>query len=119
MNLLPILVFTVVGIILGFALLMISLLLGKKRKSIRKYDIYESGVNPVGSANRKYDIKFFLTGILFLLFDIEIVFLFPWALTFKDSPNKTFLLAELAFFLVLLVTGYLFVILSKSLDWEE
>lgn len=119
MNLLPFIVFALLASVVGIALMSISSLLGAKRKKEREHDIYESGVNPVGSATRRYDIKFYLTAILFLLFDVEIVFLFPWALSYKDSPYKGLLLAEFIFFMFILLVGYMFVIFSKSLDWEE
>ena len=70
----------------GFVLL--SVILGAKPKEKRKYDVYESGVNSVGSATRRYDVKFYLTAILFLLFDVEIVFLIPWALSYKGSLQQ-------------------------------
>lgn len=119
MGLLPVILFVIIGLLLGIGLITISLILGKKPKHERLNDIYESGVNPVGSATRRYDIKFYLTAILFLLFDVEIVFLFPWALTFKESSMKSLMIAEFAFFMVILLVGYLFVLLSGSLDWED
>jgi NADH-quinone oxidoreductase subunit A len=119
MNLLPVILFVVFGFALGIGLLSVSIILGKKPKEQRVHDVYESGVNPVGSATRRYDVKFYLTAILFLLFDVEIVFLFPWALTYQASTMKTLLIAEFVFFMFIFLVGYLFVLFSKSLDWEE
>ena len=82
-------------------------------------DVYESGVNPVGSATRQYDIKFYLTAILFLLFDVEIVFLLPWALAYKNTTSSAFMIADFVFFMVILLVGYIFVINSKALKWEK
>lgn len=112
-------VFLVIACTLSGVLVGISTILGQKRKAQRQNDIYESGVNPVGSATRQYDIKFYLTAILFLLFDVEIVFLLPWALAYKESANHDFMLAGFIFFMVILLVGYIFVINSKSLKWEE
>ncbi len=112
-------VFFIIACTLGAVLLGISSLLGQKRKAIREMDIYESGVNPVGSATRQYDIKFYLTAILFLLFDVEIVFLLPWALAYKNAPNQSFMIYGFVFFMVILLVGYIFVINSKALKWEE
>ena len=112
-------VFLVIACTLSAVLLGISSLLGQKRKIVRENDIYESGVNAVGSANRQYDIKFFLTAILFLLFDVEIVFLLPWALAYKESANRDFMLAGFVFFMVIMLVGYIFVIKSKALKWED
>ena len=119
MNLLPVILFVVFGFALGIGLLTVSVILGKRPKEQRVHDIYESGVNPVGSATRRYDVKFYLTAILFLLFDVEIVFLFPWALTYQDSHMKTLMIAEFVFFMFIFLVGYLFVLFSRSLDWED
>ncbi len=119
MNLLPVILFVVIGFLLGIGLLTVSVLLGKKPKTVREHDIYESGVNPVGSATRRYDVKFYLTAVLFLLFDVEVVFLFPWALTYQESSMKGLMIAEFVFFMFIFIVGYLFVLFSKSLDWED
>lgn len=119
MELLPFIIFFVVANVLGIALLTISKILGQKRKLARKNDVYESGVNAVGSATRQYDIKFYLTAILFLLFDVEIVFLMPWAMAYKNSQNQAFMIGGFVFFMVILLVGYIFVINSKALKWEE
>lgn len=119
MDFLPFIVFFIISCTLGIALLLISKILGQKPKGIRLNDVYESGVNPVGSATRQYDIKFYLTAILFLLFDVEIVFLVPWALAYNNSSNTYFMLGGFLFFMFILVVGYVFVIQSKALKWEE
>jgi len=119
MSLLPFLVLVIIGLTLGVLLLSISQILGEKQKNPRPHDIYESGMDPVGNALKRYDIKYFLTGILFLLFDVEIVFLFPWALTYKDSANKELMIAEFLFFMAILLVGYLYVLFSKSLKWDD
>ncbi len=119
MSLFPFVVFSVISLSIGLVLILISNILGTKPKTKRLHDIYESGMDPVGSATKRYDIKFYLTAILFLLFDVEIVFLFPWALSYQSSSIKPLMLAEFVFFMFVLIVGYLFVLLSKSLDWEE
>lgn len=119
MDLLPVILFVFIGLAIGIGLITISIILGKKPKLQRVHDIYESGVNPVGSATRRYDVKFYLTAILFLLFDVEIVFLFPWALTYQESTMKSLMMYEFLFFIFILMVGYFFVLFSKSLDWED
>lgn len=122
MELVPFFIFLLMGLTLGGVLIGISLILGQRIKGTRKNDIYESGVDPVGSSIRRYDIKFYLTAILFLLFDVEIVFLFPWALYYNHAGktlSNSFMLFEFAVFLGLLLVGYLFVVVSKALDWEK
>ncbi|MBP9673932.1 MAG: NADH-quinone oxidoreductase subunit A [Bacteriovoracaceae bacterium] len=115
----PVLFFIFMGLLIGLGMLGVSLLVGAKHKGVRKNNIYESGVNPVGGAHRRYDIKFYLTAVLFLLFDVEVVFLVPWVLSLKKSLNPLLWAWELMFFLVVLLVGYLFVLFSKSLDWEK
>jgi NADH-quinone oxidoreductase subunit A len=112
-------IFVTVSTALGLFLMTVSNFLGVKKKIIRTNDIYESGVNPVGSATRQYDVKFYLTAILFLLFDVEIVFLLPWALAYNNSTHTSFLMGGFIFFMVVLLVGYIFVINSKSLNWEK
>lgn len=119
MDFLAFVIFLIIATVLGAVLVLISSILGYKNKEVRKNDIYESGVNPVGSASRQYDIKFYLTAILFLLFDVEIVFLLPWALAYKDSTNVNFMMGGFVFFMAILLVGYFFVIGSKALKWEE
>lgn len=119
MEFLSFVIFLIIATALGGVLMVISNFLGLKKKIVRTNDVYESGVNPVGSATRQYDIKFYLTAILFLLFDVEIVFLLPWALAYNGATNTGFMVAGFVFFMVVLLVGYIFVINSKSLKWEE
>lgn len=119
MDILPFVVFAIIATSIGLGLLLISYVLGARPKNKRLHDIYESGMDPVGSATKRYDVKFYLTAVLFLLFDVEIVFLFPWALAYKNSDVKPLMIAEFAFFIFILLVGYLFVLFSKSLDWED
>ena len=119
MDFLSFVIFLIIATALGGVLMVISNFLGLKKKIIRTNDVYESGVNPVGSATRQYDIKFYLTAILFLLFDVEIVFLLPWALAYNNAANTGFMVAGFVFFMAVLLVGYIFVINSKSLKWEE
>lgn len=119
MEILPFVVFLILATLIGLALLALSTLLGAKHSKVRQNDIYESGVNPVGSATRQYDIKFYLTAILFLLFDVEIVFLLPWALNYKNATNPAFIVGGFVFFMFILLVGYVFVLNTKALNWEE
>jgi NADH-quinone oxidoreductase subunit A len=119
MEFLPLIVFFIIANVIGIALLTISKILGVKKTTVRKNDVYESGVNAVGSATRQYDIKFYLTAILFLIFDVEIVFLLPWALAYGESTNMGFMIASFVFFMAILLVGYFFVINSKALKWDE
>ena len=119
MEFLSFVIFLIIATALGGVLMVISNILGQKKKIVRTNDIYESGMNPVGSATRQYDIKFYLTAILFLLFDVGIVLLLPSALAYNGTANKGFMVVSFVFFMAGLIVGYVFVINSKSLKWEE
>lgn len=119
MDVLPLIIFFLIANAIGIVLMTISKLLGFKRTLIRKNDIYESGVDPHGSATRQYDIKFYLTAILFLLFDVDLVFLLPWALGYQNAGDQQFMIYGFVFFMAILLVGYIFVINSNSLKWEE
>ncbi len=119
MEFLSFVIFLIISTALGLVLMFISNFLGQKVKVQRTNDVYESGVNPVGSATRQYDIKFYLTAIMFLLFDVEIVFLLPWAMAYHNAVSTGFMVAGFVFFMIVLLVGYIFVINSKALKWEE
>lgn len=119
MDVLPLIIFFLIANAIGIVLMTISKLLGFKRTLVRTNDIYESGVDPHGSATRQYDIKFYLTAILFLLFDVDLVFLLPWALGYQNSGDQQFMIFGFVFFMAILLVGYIFVINSNALKWEE
>lgn len=119
MDLLPIIFFVMVAFAAGAGLILLSHLLAYKNKKVNQNDIYESGMKPVGSATRRYDVKFYLTAILFLVFDVEIIFLAPFALSYHGSEYKNLMIAELIFFVFIFIVGYLYMLFSKGLTWEE
>jgi NADH-quinone oxidoreductase subunit A len=106
------------GIALFFAVLLpvLSLSLGPRRPTARKLTPYESGIVPIGSAQRRLPVKFYLIAVLFILFDIEIVFLIPWAITFRHLG--LFGLAEVLVFVAILVVGYVWIWKKGALEWE-
>lgn len=112
----PIAVLT--GIALFFALLLpiLSLSLGPRRPSERKATPYESGITPIGSGQRRLPVKFYLVAVLFILFDIEIIFLLPWAVTFRSLG--IFGLVEVLVFVAILVVGFAWVWKKGALEWE-
>jgi NADH-quinone oxidoreductase subunit A len=107
-----------VGVALFFAILLplLSMSLGPKRPSARKLTPYESGITPVGEAQRRYPVKFYLIAVLFILFDIEIIFLLPWAVTFRQLG--LFGLAEVLIFMAILIVGYIWIWKKGALEWE-
>ena len=85
---------------------------------------YECGKDPVGSARERFSVKFYLIGMLFILFDIEVIFLVPWAVVFKALAGppynlRNLIYLEMILFIVLLLVGYIYVIKKGAFDWSE
>ncbi len=121
-QLLPVLVLAVFVIIFGVALLWISSLISEKgRPDAVKGESYECGLPSDTSGSTKISIKFYLTAILFILFDIEIIFMYPWALTYGDFIANGFglyILGAMSFFLAIFIFGLFWEVKSKALEWE-
>lgn len=119
-NYLPILILMGVAVIFGAASVIVSVVIGPKRPSAEKLSTYESGVEPVGSAHSKFSVKYYLVAMLFILFDIEIVFMYPWAVTFKNYTGQmlTYALIEMIVFIVLLFIGLIYIFRKQSLKWN-
>ena len=111
----PILVQVIVAAGLAATLVGISTLLGKRAKSPLKDTPYESGMAPVGSAHERFSVKFYLVGMIFILFDIEAVFLYPWVVVYRDL--KMFGFIEMLVFVVLILVGFFYVYKKGALDW--
>ena len=77
---------------------------------------YECGVEPVGDARQRFEIKFYLVAVLFILFDIEAVFLYPWAVAFRQLG--LYGLVEMGLFILVLVVGYLYLLFKRAFDWN-
>ena len=91
-------------------------LLGPKRKSKIKLDTFECGIESQGNARVPFSIKYFLVAILFVLFDVEVIFMYPWAVNFKQLGTTGML--EMLVFMVLLLTGFYYIIKKGALKWE-
>ena len=107
------------GLILGLAHWISPQL---KKKSNQRPDTFECGVPYVGDAKGVFNVKFYMVAVLFVLFDIEAVFLFPWAVsfkTFKEIGMGGFILLEMFLFLAILLIGYFYILRKGGLDWEE
>src|ERR1700674_2271639 len=101
---LPIIILVVVAAVFGLASLTLSTLIGPKKPSALKLQPYECGCEPVGSARERVSVKFYLIAMLFILFDIEAVFLYPWSILFKKLGM--FGLVEMGVFIAILLVGY-------------
>lgn len=115
-NYLPILILFIIAA--GFALtnIVISAVLGTHKPTKEKLTPYECGIDPVGSAHERFSVKFYLIAMLFVLFDIEVIFLYPWAVAFKSL--KLFGFIEMVIFLGILFICYLYVWKRGGLEWE-
>jgi NADH-quinone oxidoreductase subunit A len=89
---------------------------GPKKNTPAKAMPYESGMNPYGEGTRRMPIRFYLVAVLFILFDIEVVFFLPWAITFREL--KIFGLIEMLIFIVILLVGYVYAWKKGALEWE-
>ena len=112
----PILLFIVVAAGIGLALLAIGMLAGPRRPEPEKLTPYECGFDPFDDARTRFDVRYYLMAILFIIFDLEIAFLFPWAVVFKSIGAVA--LIEMALFLLLLVIGFAYVWKKGALEWE-
>jgi NADH-quinone oxidoreductase subunit A len=91
--------------------------LGPKRKSKIKLESFECGIEPVGNARAPFNIKYFLVAILFVLFDVEVIFMYPWAVNFRDLGYTGFI--EMTVFVGLLLIGFFYLVKKGALTWEE
>src|SRR5918997_2032589 len=103
---LPIAILLVLTTVLAFAIIGLSSLLGPRRGSRRKLMPYESGMTPIGTAMRRMPVRFYLVAMIFILFDIEIVFMLPYALVFRQLG--WFGIAEMGVFILILLAGYIY-----------
>jgi NADH-quinone oxidoreductase subunit A len=118
-NYLPILALMILATIVPLAILVITHVLGPRKPSERKLSVYESGMPPVGDAHPKFSIKFYIIGMLFILFDIEIVFMYPWAVIYKQwISTSLFILIEGLVFIGILLVGYIYAWKKGALEWE-
>lgn len=117
----PLLVMISIATVIGIVMAGLSFVLGPKKPNAYKESSYECGMTPVGNARERFPIKFYLIAMLFIIFDIETVFLYPWAVTFRGLPNtlRIFELAEMAVFVVILFVGYFYILGKGALDWDE
>ncbi|MCS6825655.1 MAG: NADH-quinone oxidoreductase subunit A [Caldilinea sp.] len=118
---LPLLIFVVIATIFASIAVGLPSVLGPKRKNEQKLEPYESGIIPFHDARRPFPVKYYLVAMLFILFDIEVIFLFPWAGTLiplRDSYGLLVALAPIGFFLLILILGLVYEWSKGALDWE-
>jgi len=112
----PVLLFLLVAIAFAGGTIGLSSIIVPRRKNPVKMSSYECGVDPVGDARERFSVKFYLVAVLFILFDIEAVFLYPWAVTFNQLG--LYGLIEMVLFIVILLVGYLYLLKKRALEWD-
>jgi len=112
----PILLFIAVGLAVGVAPMLLGRLLGPHRPDPEKLSPYECGFEPFEDARMKFDVRYYLVAILFILFDLEIAFLFPWAAVINDIGLFGFL--SMMLFLAILTVGFVYEWMKGALEWE-
>jgi NADH-quinone oxidoreductase subunit A len=119
---LPVLMLGVLAVVFSFGMLIVSVLVGKVGRRTRIKDTpYECGMIPIGSGSPRMSVKFYLVAMLFILFDIEVVFLYPWAVVYKqmlrDHANS--ILGSMATFLGILFVGYIYAVKKHAFNWNR
>lgn len=112
----PVLVQALIAMALAAGLLTVSFVLGKRVRNRVKDTPYESGINPTGDARGRFSVKFYLVAMLFILFDIEAIFLYPWVVVYRDL--KMFGFVEMLVFVILILSGFFYIWKKGALDWS-
>jgi NADH-quinone oxidoreductase subunit A len=121
LNYLSILILMVISVVIASAVILINMLFGKKpvEPTKIKYDTYECGVAYEGNAHQQFSVRYYLVGIIFLIFDVEVVFMYPFTLVYhtylKSGP---LILMEMGLFFMLLLGGYFYLRLRGALSWD-
>ena len=119
MTYIPVLILMAVAIALGAVVLLVSSLLGPRIRNRIKDTPFECGMPPLGNTQQRISVRFYLVAILFLLFDVEAIFFFPWAVAYKKYLSiNSFILIEMAVFVGVLLVGYYYVLRKGALEWE-
>jgi NADH-quinone oxidoreductase subunit A len=119
---LPVLMLVFLAVGFSFGMLIFSVIVGKRgRRSQIKDTAYECGMLPVGEGSTRLSVKFYLVAMLFILFDIEVVFLYPWAVVYRDMlrHHANLIFGSMLSFLTILFVGYLYALKKGAFDWKS
>jgi NADH-quinone oxidoreductase subunit A len=122
MQYLPVLMLGILAVLFSAFMLVASVLLGKKgRRPPIKDTPYECGMLPIGSGSARMSVKFYLVAMLFILFDIEVVFLYPWAVVYREmlAQNAGLILGSMLSFMGILFVGYIYAVKKQAFDWTS
>ena len=112
----PIMIMLGIGVLMAVGFSMASTLFGPKRPTEEKLSTYESGMDPVGTAKERVSVKYYLVAMLFIVFDVEVIFLYPWAVNFRILGLFGFI--EMVLFILILLVGYYYIVKKGALRWE-
>ncbi|HTP12968.1 MAG TPA: NADH-quinone oxidoreductase subunit A [Bacteroidota bacterium] len=112
----PIVIMIAVGIAFGVVMGKVNELFGPRRPTEEKQSTYESGMEPVRTARERFSVKFYMVAMLFIVFDIEVVFLYPWAVSYRELGVAGFV--TMVVFIVVLLIGYFYVWKKGALEWD-
>ena len=120
----PLLIHLLIAVFLAGALTAVSVLVGWRRPTRAKQQAYECGMEPTGDAREPFSVKFYLVAMIFILFDIEAIFLYPWAFIFRDMVKTSSSLGlygfvEMMIYIAILLVGYLYLWKKGALDWHK
>jgi NADH-quinone oxidoreductase subunit A len=119
---LPVLMLGVLAVVFSFGMLVMSVVLGQRgRRPAVKDTPYECGMIPVGEGTTRLTVKFYLVAMLFILFDIEVIFLYPWAVIYREMLKESggMILGAMLSFLAILLVGYLYAVKKRAFDWKS
>jgi NADH-quinone oxidoreductase subunit A len=114
---LPLLIHFILALMLAGAIVLLSWFFGERRYSRAKFQPYECGITPTGDARQRFSVKFYLVAMLFILFDVEAVFLYPWAILLREL--KMFGLWEMLVYIGIVLVGFFYIWQKGVLDWNE
>jgi NADH-quinone oxidoreductase subunit A len=112
----PIAIMMLFAVAFGLFLVNVNKWIGPRRPNEEKLSTYESGMEPIRSARERFSVKFYLVAMLFIIFDIEIVFMFPWAVKFRELGMFGFV--EMLIFLFIILVGYVYILRKGALRWD-
>ncbi|MCS6804273.1 MAG: NADH-quinone oxidoreductase subunit A [Acidobacteriota bacterium] len=118
----PVLILLIFTLLIGGVMLLLPRLIARRRPTPEKNMAYECGKDPIGSPRERFSIAFYLVAMIFILFDIEAIFLIPWAVVFHDLAaefSKAFVFVEMMIFIAILLVGYVYVWKKGTFDWNR
>ncbi len=120
LNYLAILILIIISLVIASVIILTNKVFGKRAQySKRKYETYECGVEYEGDAHQQFSVRYYLVGIIFLIFDVEVVFMYPWTLVYQTYlKTGPLILLEMGLFFVLLLGGYMYLRLRGALSWD-